>query len=269
MTVEAALVMPLFLFLLFHLISAVELICMDMRLDAALHAVGREMATYTYITGLSDEEKCGENGAPEGNELIEKAESMLLAQGYAKMRLVEVVGKEYLDNSMIIGGSDGIFFWRSSVMEENGEIDLILTYRVQPWFSVSQGTGMQFMKRCCIRGFTGYSNPKAEEGGGSICYITEEQDVYHTSPQCTHLKLSISGTPYEELESYRNEDGSRYKQCEKCIGSGDTCDYVYIALQGEKYHSALSCSGLKRTVYAVEESQTEGRRKCSRCESYD
>lgn len=266
MTVEAALVMPLFLFLLFHLISAVELICMDMRLDAALHEVGREMATYAYITEILSGEK---SESPEGNELIDKAESMLLAQGYAKMRLVEAVGKEYLDDSMIIGGSDGIFFWRSSVLEENDEIDLILTYRVQPWFSLSQKTGMQFMKRCCIRGFMGYSNPKTSEGEGSICYITEEKDVYHTSPQCTHLKLSISGTAYEELERYRNGDGSKYKQCEKCIASGDTCDYVYIALQGEKYHSALSCSGLKRTVYAVEESQTEGRRKCSRCESND
>ena len=267
MTVEAALALPVFLFAVINIISAVELICLDVRLEAGLSEVGREMANYSYVlealhrTVTEETEEFPE----EGNALIAKAESLLLAQGYARTALVEKVGKEYLDNSMIIGGSEGLWLWRSSVLEEGEQIDLILTYRMRPRFALGLSNGMQFMKRCCIQGFTGYSPVSGNGENEELFYVTKGSQVYHLTPACTHLKLSISAVLFEELEKCRNMDGSRYKKCDMCMDRDMECEQVYIALQGDKYHSTLACSGLKRTIYVVTRSQLGGKRECLRC----
>ena len=40
---------------------------------------------------------------------------------------------------------------------------------------------------------------------------------------------------------------------------------IYITSQGNRYHTQLNCSGLKRTIYTVPLSQTGGRGRCSKC----
>ncbi|MBU5282588.1 pilus assembly protein, partial [Anaerostipes hadrus] len=59
---------------------------------------------------------------------------------------------------------------------------------------------------------------------------------------------------------------TQYKPCDKCTKheKGDfSC--VYIAKEGESYHTDLGCSGLKRTVKQVDLSTLKGMRPCMRC----
>ena len=87
--------------------------------------------------------------------------------------------------------------------------------------------------------------------------------VYHRDYHCTHLELSIHMVLQSEIESLRNEGGGKYHPCQHCIkGAGGG---VYITDTGDRYHSSLSCSGLKRTIYAVPLSEVAGKGACSRC----
>ena len=68
--------------------------------------------------------------------------------------------------------------------------------------------------------------------------------LIHIYLSCTHLSLDISVD--EDVEKYRNKR-TQYKPCDKCTKheKGDFSG-VYIAKEGESYHTDLGCSGLKR-----------------------
>lgn len=112
------------------------------------------------------------------------------------------------------------------------------------------------------KSMTGYV-PDGDELKKGYVYITPHEAVYHKDLSCTHLSLDISVD--EDVEKYRNKR-TQYKPCDKCTKheKGDfSC--VYIAKEGESYHTDLGCSGLKRTVKQVDLSTLKGMRPCMRC----
>ncbi|MDE6937540.1 MAG: pilus assembly protein, partial [Lachnospiraceae bacterium] len=114
-----------------------------------------------------------------------------------------------------------------------------------------------------IKVWSGYEKEGFLTDDEETVYITETGLVYHRDYHCTHLELSIRMVSSAELESLRNNSGGRYYPCGQCVRLGK--NGVYITNTGDRYHSSLSCSGLKRTIYAVPVSEAVGRRACSRC----
>lgn len=47
-------------------------------------------------------------------------------------------------------------------------------------------------------------------------YITETGSVYHTSLDCSYLKLSVKQICHNEVVNYRSDDGSKYYACDRC-----------------------------------------------------
>ena len=119
------------------------------------------------------------------------------------------------------------------------------------------------------RPFTGRSlvgGDDINEGDDLMVFLAENASVYHKDNSCTHLKLSIKQAALSNIESLRNYDGGRYKPCEKCSKKGYK-EIIYITNEGDRYHSDITCSGLKRTVRSVKESEAKdmGLGPCSRC----
>ena len=110
----------------------------------------------------------------------------------------------------------------------------------------------------------GYMDGRNGQDDADIVYVTERGEVYHEDYQCSYLHLSIRPVSYEELSSLRNESGGKYYACEKCT-FGSVMGGVYITQTGDRYHSSLNCSGLKRTIHAVKRSEVTGMGGCSRC----
>lgn len=248
-TVETALVLPLFIVFMINIISLFEMIYIHMAMDVALNQVGQEISVAANFQNIYEND--------------------LLTEVYVKERVLQLVGRDKITDSPIVGDANGIVLLRSEIAKGNDVIDLVMTYRVEPWFPFFQVGDMVMINRCYTKAYTGYRlNGNNDEE--RRFYVAENGEVYHLSRSCTHLQLSISMVGEAELEKARNKDGEKYKPCEVCFDEAKTGGHYYIATQGNRYHSSVACTGLKRTIYVVKESGIGNKTLCLRCmEEYD
>ena len=98
-----------------------------------------------------------------------------------------------------------------------------------------------------------------------MVYVTETGTVYHKKAGCRYLKVSINQISGSSLAHARNDSGQKYSPCESCSRNQKPSGVVYVTSSGNRYHNVASCSGLKRTVKLVKESELSGMHACSSC----
>lgn len=186
--------------------------------------------------------------------------------GRLKSDIVSLIGADRINRSIIKGGSSGISCIGSYI--SGGEMNVKVRCKIQvpvPLLGSPSAELKESFRISSWQGYGGgYGSGDGEESGGDVVYMTENGLVYHTDYQCSYLQLSIRYVPYSSLSDLRNSGGGRYHACEKCV-YGTAMGGVYITEDGGKYHNSLSCSGLKRTIHAVHQSEIGGVRPCSRC----
>lgn len=296
MTVEAAVVLPLFLFFFLNLGSAMEMIRLHGNLQLALWNTGNQLCVYGHAAqqvrdggngakDAADESSKAPEAASEATRrnLLDELGDIALTYSYVKGQVVSYVGDAYLQESPLHGGAGGLQFWESDIGADDiradkidtGGIDtpkdvvnLVLTYEVSPWSSIPAVRPFRMMNRYYGRMWTGYDLLQGETDGESadVVYVTDNRSVYHESKDCTHLLLSIHAVPLSEAKLARNQYGRRYTMCSKCR-SQKQGNLVYICSEGDYYHYSIDCSGLKRTIHTITRRQalSEGLPPCSRC----
>ncbi|MCM1026936.1 MAG: hypothetical protein NC432_10905 [Roseburia sp.] len=242
-TVEASIVLPLCLFFLMNLSSAVEMIRLHNNLQIALWDTGGRLALYGY-------------------ELGETEPASWLSGIYVRNRVVDYTGKEYLDNSPLVKGSASLQLWESEMLEGDS-LDIKLTYSVGPIIPVVGFRSFRMANRYSVHLWNGYDLSGGKEEA-QLVYLAENGSVCHKDRNCTYLRLSISPISQEEVSRARNQWGRAYNPCEKCA-KGQMPDILYITGEGTHFHYSGGCSGLKRTVYAVSREEAAGYPDCSRC----
>lgn len=258
MAVEASMALPLFFFFLINILFSFDMLKLHGNLMAAMHQTGNKMAFYGYaykaVTG-------GESILAEGMD------SLILSEGYARNRVVDILGKEYLNHSCLASGASGLHFVKSSVMEENDVIELVASYRVKPFFKIMGFPDFPMENRYYGRAWTGYDVTGGQGDaltGDSIVYVTENGTVYHRARNCSYLNPSVKAVAHGLTETLRNESGGRYYDCERCKIS-EYQGVVYITNQGNRVHGSLKCPGLRRTVLSIRLSEAGNRGRCSKC----
>ncbi len=176
--------------------------------------------------------------------------------------VVNAIGAQRMNRSIIMGGSSGLDCSDSSMSIRTGIGTIKAEYRVNipiPMFGLRGITCQDYIK---IKAWTGYEKDFFGTEQEDTVYVTETGIVYHKDYQCTYLDLSIRMVSRDSISDIRNDSGGKYYPCTFCGGRGDA---VYITDTGNKYHGSISCSGLKRTVYAIPLSEAVGKGACKRC----
>lgn len=262
-TLETALVLPIFMMIVISLLSTIEVVNEYLQINEALYQVGKEVAFYSYPY-----EELKDIGKLNYLDDYEEIESLALAETFVRTRLIAILGADWIERSMVKGGIVGFHLYRSDICNGNNDIDLVLTYKMKPWFSTMGVGEFYLVNRCRLKAWTGYK-PQAKEES-EICeeyvYVAENGEVYHLYADCTHLCLSIQAVGISQIDDLRNEGGARYTSCEYCFDRGGEKEGpIYITDWGDRYHSDITCSGLKRTVREVKRSEVSGLGLCTRC----
>lgn len=154
----------------------------------------------------------------------------------------------------------------SGIDEQQGIISIKAAYKFKPSFLVLINRAVFLKHKVYIKMWSGYKKEREGSGGNlkeTVYYVTDNQSVYHTTRECTHLKLAIRLVDKDMLGNSVNDSGGHYTACEKCAEKRNLSGNCYITEDGRRYHLSLSCPGLKRTIHEV--TDIYGLSPCSRC----
>jgi hypothetical protein len=238
MSLEASLVLPLFLFVMTGCMLFGEMLMIKGRMQHGLVEAAKELAVMEYY-----QNKKGGHG----NVLLARTFQKRYAQEKAHAKVIQV---------------SGVSFLGSKITNERGEVELHMNYRISLNYPFIGKKTMRVTEVAIQKAFTGYQPTEFESGKG-YAYVTKYGNVYHTSMQCSHIMLQISDAG--EVERYL-QGKSRYRPCEKCVKDRkEGIHQLFVAKEGDCYHTSLDCSGLTRSVRKVTIWETEGMQVCERC----
>ena len=194
LTVEAALVLPIFVLVLAGILCMGQMFYLQTRIQTAMEQTGEELATYYFGVKSLSGDTDGEEGKQSGLDAVLGDFAKGIASAvFAKNRILEAVGREWLDNSLIEGGSDGLSMAGSTFFQEDDRVNLTVRYRIKiPYLDFLKP--LTVVQTCVRRAWTGTGG--GTETGEEIVYITDTGTVYHVSLDCTYLRPSLEEVRY-------------------------------------------------------------------------
>ncbi len=279
LTVEAAFVLPLFLYFILAFLYFIQIFMIQEYIQQSITRMGLDFSKTAYVyedfAGIT--EAMNFDVTVFGNELelgLGDFTAALIDKTVLKTFSGTYLNTDFINHSCIEKGFQGINFEDSSILKEGDCIDIVVGYRVTPPIRLFPIHSMKLLQRVRVRGWTGrevaatYSLEEEEHeevNEEEMVYITVTGRVYHKSASCSHIRLSIravSGIP----DSYRNANGGKYYACKECCeGNSLPLGTFFITEDGSSYHSVRSCSSLKRTVKQFPLSEVGSRTPCKRC----
>ena len=238
MTLEAALIMPIFLFAMINVISIMDIMRIKSCVDMAVAESGNEIAIECYGEYLND----------------------IVSPIYIKAKVNQFL-KENLSDRDYQKIKGTISVTNISILDGDNKLSFRVKYQIKPMVDMAGLITVKMDSDYYGHSWLGYTGHEETE---QMVFLSNTASVYHVDKQCKYLNVTIMKVPYMNLEAYRNNSRKKYKQCNFC-NMGEMEYYVYITPEGDGYHTTKNCIGLTRSIYTVPISQIKGKRQCVGC----
>ena len=260
-TLESAVVLPFFLLTMLSIVSLICTYRAHSELQSIISDAVMEETLYSYA--FQDENKIPVNEISEdydGDNM--KLVDTVMSDAYGYYRVSKQFTKE---NGQAINALTYDISLLNFVFNNSGEdyININLSYYTHPLFNIAGAKDSFIRNSAYAHKWNGYGENENTNEEERIVYVAENGSVYHLSKTCTYINPGIEAVDASLLDTIRNENGGIFKACDKCkpVKNGT----LFITDYGDKYHSSLTCSGLKRTIRAVKISEVNGLPACSKC----
>lgn len=264
MTIEAALVLPLFLFFVTAILYFLVIISLQTDIQLAMEETARSLGKKAYFAEHTARTQASEEDG-ERTGILSAGINPLTIKAWM---LYGGLG-ERINRSRIVGGVGGFYVYHSGYESKKGILDIVVNYTYQIPFLPEQIGKVRFVQRSRSHVWTGRMLKEGSGGGdasdGTSVYVTPHGTAYHLSKNCPYLDLSIHGMGRDAVDSARNKDGGKYYMCTDCCRKGESYGTVYVTDYGTNWHSDPQCTGLKRTVEEIDFSDAGSRHVCPKC----
>lgn len=235
-TIEAAVVLPIFICLGVFMLFYLRILGMEMGIQRILDETGQQAAVASAYT-----------------KEITKEELAFICNVKIK--------KEQIPLSYIKGDILGISYENTSV--EGNYVRLIVHYKISFPIQIFGNLSETITQRSIHRKWVGWD--KDETFFREYVYITPYGKAYHCRYGCPYLQPAIHAVDKKTVKEKRNQAGGKYRACKSCMAKRKKEGVVYITTYGEVYHASLGCSGLKRTIYRRHLEEIGNRVACAKC----
>ena len=240
-TLEASVVLPVFMFFVLALIFMLRTISVRSVIYEAGTETAEYLAEYAYLEDNTD------------------------IPTFIDHVLVYKKFSDYLDDKKLVedcvsGGVAGITFIGSSLPSEDGYIHLRITFclKVQTAFRSFIKPKSFVITQKCYLGYDKNECKKELSDDEIYVYLADNSSVYHRSAGCTYIRMNVTQLSKSSAVS------KRLKPCEFCGRKAG--GIVYVTEYGERYHGSSSCSRIRRNIRTVRLSEVKGRMPaCSKC----
>lgn len=263
LTIEAAIVLPLFIFMMFILIFPLKVMEEERRLQNTAEAVGKKLAAAEYVKAVGEELLKKDGDGNEGlDELINGAEEGLgLGVILAKAIELKSISNPYFgEETSVFAGDDADMF------KAELKYDIKLPFTA---YRIANPTASMVVNRRAWTGSDGgrgrskYTLNGDTDEEDRIVYLGKTATVYHEDPNCHYISNVMQATDASHIGELRNESGGKYHACPSCKpGKSGT---VYYFENGTAYHSSEQCKAITSYARAVKLSEVQGMRACSYC----
>ncbi len=240
-TVEACLVVPLFLFFMLAIADFIMLLFAEAHIHQSLAEAADYTAQYAYL----EKKLLGETGN-QTRSILNTA--VLTKQFYIYL------GEDANVEKIIQNGKYGILL----SIEVNQENEKVFTARAGYFVNIHipllGSYHMKVSDSIKQKAFLGYGR---EEKIDTYVYITPNQEVYHRHRACSHLSVKVKEISISSKDNYT--------PCTFCGRDKNAGNKIYVSETGRVFHYRRECSGLKRTVNRVKLNEVKGLGACQRC----
>lgn len=254
-SIEAAICLSIFIIAIMSLLSFGTVMNQKMKIEVALRNTASKIAQDYALYDAFSEDNDG---------FLTKLAIRGIGTAAARELFLDELGKENVDNSCIKGGSNGISFIYSDILDTDGYVDIVISYEMDLPFKLIPMPEIKMTQRSRIHPWNGIEVFKEDDEDAEYVYVTKTGTVYHLSISCKYLDIKINKISISELNIVRNDSGGKYYPCEICCKE-DSDGIVYITKSGTSYHESNDCPSITRNVKKVLKAECIGMPACSSC----
>ncbi len=267
-TLEASICIPLFFLGLLTIIYIINIITIQLTLQIALEETIRDISKEAYISSkfysmLTEEQA---NTLEDDSSILENIGATIISVPYVKHKFMNDDIKNFLDNSYVENGSDGISFKFSSVDMKNNIVDVVIDYKYCIPFIPNDLLSFRLSNRCYSRIYMGKDMEKEQKEAFFYIYYATTSSVVHTNKYCQYLLNYSKAIRYNEIVRLHPIDGCALCANDTTIEQLRKDDaIVYLTTNEDIYHITLDCQSFTGDIFRLKISSLENQNICKKC----